>query len=234
MGNIPRRAAIKIVGLVLERVRLPVSAVVGSFDDDLRTTGGHHRKQTVWVHQSQRRNPFQRRSENPRRRLPVELHHQVGDTQKEYRASQGVKRDAAAATRFRARHDEARTHQARRQQTGQGLIVKQKETQAHGEEIEETVISGQADVHLQQQDGCRSQHARPAREKDEERYDQLDDQRRQGAGLMDPMRQLMRVPCERRRQRLRFEMVVQRRQRGPSRIAAQQLHAPREKHETKQ
>src|SRR4029077_6832094 len=47
MRRNPWRTAMQVAGLVLELVGLPLDAVVGSLDDDLRPRDGHHREQAV-------------------------------------------------------------------------------------------------------------------------------------------------------------------------------------------
>jgi len=49
MGDIKARSAFQIARLVFEVVLLPLAGVVGGFNDDFRTRGGHDAEQAVAV-----------------------------------------------------------------------------------------------------------------------------------------------------------------------------------------
>ena len=64
--------------------------------------------------------------------------------------------------------------------------------------------------------------------------DELDDERRAGRCREQPMRELRRVPGERRGQRLRPEVIVERRELLPGRVARGELDEPGEEQKAEQ
>jgi len=70
-----------------------------------------------------------------------------------------------------------------------------------------------------------------SRSKDEERRNQFNSQRRRRRCLVEPLGKMMRVPGQRRRNRLGFVVERQRRQRPPRFVAAGELHQTRAGHE---
>jgi hypothetical protein len=113
-------------------------------------------------------------------------------------------------------------------------IVQQEHAQRHREQIEEGVVARERDERLQTDEQTERELTQPARSENEKRRDDLDREHRERRELVEPRRQLMRVPRGRRRNRLRLVVVQQRSQRSPRRIAARELHQSRSEHQAKE
>src|SRR5579862_969488 len=118
-----------------------------------------------------------------------------------------------------------------RHKSRQRLIVKQKQAQPDGQKIEERVISRDQDQYLEPDHQPRSEQSNSARHENKERNAEFDGEHRKRRRPLKALRQLVRIPCENRRQGLRVIVKIERRQIPPGRIVAQQLYRSRKQAE---
>ena len=120
------------------------------------------------------------------------------------------------------------------QQRAQRGIVEQRDAQHEREQVEEPVVPGDRDAELSEHEQRARRDAPPAEagwHEDEPGRAQLDRECSQRHALAHPRRELLRVPRRPRRQRLRPEVVVERREVTPPRVAARELRDPGEEHQ---
>ena len=87
--------------------------------------------------------------------------------------------------------------------------------------VEERVVSGGEDQHLQGDQPPRAEHTQAARKEDEERHGHFDPQRGRGGKVLETGGKFVGVPSDDGRQRLRVPVEAEGRQIAPCRIAAQ-------------
>ena len=122
----------------------------------------------------------------------------------------------------------------RGRQPPQRRVVEQRQAQQHRLKVEPIVVAGEKNAAFQKQDAERRDEPQAARAEDEERQTELDEKHGSGRGLQEAGGQLCRIQRQRRRQRLRQKMVVERSEIPPVGIAADQLDDAGHEHEAEQ
>src|SRR6516165_9399185 len=113
-------------------------------------------------------------------------------------------------------------------------IVNRRQAEAGSEQIEETVVTGQCNQRLEnQQAGCPNQ-TEATRTKKQKRRSQFDSEHNDDRGAVEPRGKLMCPPGQRCRQRLRLVMIEQRGKVPPRVVAAGQLNDSGHEHEPEQ
>src|SRR5579875_3594825 len=110
------------------------------------------------------------------------------------------------------------------------MIIEQEDAQADCQQIKERIVSRRGDQDLEAGEQSASHKANSARRKNQERNEEFSHKDARGGTLLEPARQLKCVPSEWRGQRLRFVMIVKRRQVAPRWVVAQELDASGKKH----
>jgi hypothetical protein len=100
------------------------------------------------------------------------------------------------------------------------LVINKRQAQNNGEQVEEVVVSGGHDGDLEEHLQVEGDVAhRSDRQEEEEGHDALDEVRAEHPSVQQPLRHVVSVPRQRRRDALRLEVHVQRCQ-IPPRVAA--------------
>src|SRR4029450_8096948 len=107
-------------------------------------------------------------------------------------------------------------------------IVEEEQTHRDAEQVEEIVVAGQQDQRLEQHQATTRESARTPRQENQKNGADLDQERRGRACREERWWQLRRVPRQRRRQRLRPEMIFERGKMAPGRTGRKQLRRARE------
>src|SRR6185437_13781943 len=115
----------------------------------------------------------------------------------------------------------------RRNQPPQIPIIQQQEPKHQHQVIQECVVRRQNHANLPRRNNEEANQPPPSRQEPQKHNSQLHHQRRPRRRRMEPVRQVLHVIPNPRRQRTILVVLVHRRKVPPFRIAAQQLHQPR-------
>ena len=117
-------------------------------------------------------------------------------------------------------HANARGTEARRSTL---RVVEQEEAEQEDEVVEEGVIRREDDPDLERGDDREAHEPRPGPEPRKPDDAELDDEREHHREGVEPMRKVLRVPADPRRERAVLVVVIHRREAGPLRVTAQNL-----------
>ena len=106
----------------------------------------------------------------------------------------------------------------------QQSVIQEQNTQSEAEQIEETVIASELDQRHEDHEHESGEMPQRWRANDQERHNQFDKKHYDCGKFMKRSGQLMGMPGQRSRERLRFVVVAKRRQFSPGRIGAAELH----------
>src|SRR5207253_4546234 len=115
-----------------------------------------------------------------------------------------------------------------RNEAAQCRVIEQQDAHRHAEQVEKVVVSGKEDKRLEYQQTPGRGGARAPRQKNEDDAPELDAERGGCAGDQKPGRQLRGIPRKRSGQGLRPEVIFERRQVVPRRVAREKLYRARQ------
>src|SRR5262249_33933447 len=101
-------------------------------------------------------------------------------------------------------------------------------------EIKERVVASERDDEHQEREGPKCDESRAPRKKDEKRRSEFDTEHCRAGDFLEPEWEMVRIPGQRRWQRLGFVMEREGNQVVPTGIATQQLHGARGEHQPEQ
>ena len=222
--------------------------VVAPLEDDLVASRRHDREESVAVDGAERRGGPERRRYRPEPRAGelerLDQRHQAHDDDDDQRGLEQPRRPAAP--RWCGLGRRVGTGQASREcyrrPRRPGLtpppwphpVVQEQEAEGDRQQVEEAVVAGDGDQPLQahQRPGGREPH--PPRGQDQERDQALGREHQRRRPLLEPRRQVVRVPRGPRRQALGLIVVLERGQVPPGGVAAAELGQRRSDHEAEQ
>src|ERR1700733_9036556 len=113
-------------------------------------------------------------------------------------------------------------------------IVQQEHTERYGQQIEEGIIAGEKNQNLQIQRQRRTDEAPRTRREKQEWNREFDEQRGGSGETLNGKRQLIHVPGERRRQRLRHVVIRNSGEIAPDGVVAAEFDDARKKHQAEE
>src|SRR5712671_6807781 len=109
----------------------------------------------------------------------------------------------------------------------QKLVIEQQNSQDQHEVIQKSVIRRENDPYLPQRHDEKTQDAKSSRQQHHPSQPQFQGQRHKSGRRMEPVRKVLHVPSNPRRQRAVLVILVQRREVPPLRVAAHDLRHAR-------
>jgi hypothetical protein len=229
------RRAPERTGLVAEHVGPPGPPVVAPEQLDLVALGRHHGEEPVGARHVEGCEPVLERREGGRagQRDAEAIEHREereGEEPARRRAEGGAPR---ARPRARRRRDRGRGGRAQPggEQARQRPVVEERRAEDDGQRVEEAVVPGPGDQALESDQPGAGDEPRAAPGEDPERQHDLDGERRERRPAQAGRRELVGDPARPGRDRLRLEVMGERREVAPGGVAREELHRARHEEE---